>query len=518
MTDFSKGRRARWPLYLVVSISGAAVLTVEILGTRIIGPYYGVSLFLWSALISITLCALSIGYMVGGRVADRGASIRTVGMVMAIAGIWLVLTPIIKRPVVMLTGPLSLRPGVLVAATILFLPPLLLLGMVSPMAVKLRTASLVEVGRSAGDLYAVSTIASVAAALLTGFVLIPGIGVSRLTAITGMVLLVTGAACVLGGRGRSAGRVSSAAAMIVIAAGSLFLVPDGRRPSDGTGLIAFAESPYAEIRVVEHRGARFLLIDGGIHTFVDVGTGRNLFPYVHVVELTRDMFDAPGEMLLVGLGGGTLARDYSGWGWDVDAVEIDPEVVRLAGEYFGLKPEDADVTVMDGRRFLAETEKKYDLIVLDAFGSGSVPFHMITMEAFRLVSERLSPGGIVAVNLQSIGWKSNLLRSVAATLVKVFADHLVLPIAEPPDRLGNVILLASDRALEIPGGLPDPESRFDAEYDRIHAWDNRFVPDDKGVQVLTDEHNPIAVWSEQVNLAEREHLNEFFRGLEAARW
>ena len=502
------GRGRHWRLYLLVSVSGAAVLAVELLGTRLLGPFYGVSLFLWSALISVTLAALSVGYAAGGRWADMKASFTRLGAVVGSAGVWLLLVTRLRGLVLVMTEPLGLRIAVLTAATILFFPPLVLLGMVSPMAVKLRTGSLNEVGRSAGNLYAVSTVASVIAALLTGFVLIPAIGVSTLLGSIGGLLLLAAAFALLSDEA-SRSNIAKAAAVVLILTGLLSpFTSHGQRT--GTNVIAFDESPYAEIRVIEYLDARFLIIDGSIHTFVDASSGDNLFPYVNVTDIAGMFFDEPGRLCLLGLGGGSIARSYGRGGWRVDAVEIDPVVVRYAYDYFRLDPSDADIFEMDGRRYLREGKEAYDIILFDAFGGGNIPFQLVTREAFDLAADRLRPNGIVALNIESIGWKDDIVRSIAATLKTRFANVLALPIAEPPNRLGNVILLASDRRLELPRELPIPEDRFSPEYDRAHAWDNRFEPDTEDVPILTDDRNPVALWGERVNLAARKELHKYF--------
>ncbi|HUV37307.1 MAG TPA: fused MFS/spermidine synthase [Patescibacteria group bacterium] len=504
-------RENHWYLYVIVSLSGASVLAVEILGTRILGPFYGVSLFLWSALITVTLSALAVGYAVGGRLADRDASPTRLGLILAVAGAWLIFIPVLQRPVLWISEPLGLRPAVIIAAFILFFPPLTALGMVSPYAIKLRTATLGEVGRSAGNLYSVSTVAGVAAALLTGFILIPHAGISRLTVAVGAILLIAAAFSAAMEKRRSARTAALSAVFIACAAAAPFIrVTPAPAPENGS-VIAEEQSPYAQIKVIDYRGARFLLIDGAIHTFTDISTGETLFPYVNVLDIARFTSGDPGEALLVGLGGGSAAKHFTGAGWHVDAVEIDPVVVRFAAEYFGLEPGDADIYTMDGRHFLRTTENRYDIIILDAFGSGSIPFHLVTREAFGLVSSRLRDGGVLAVNLQTIGWKSTIVRSLAATLKEHFTDVLALPIVEPPNKLGNVILLASNRSLDIDGELPTPESRFSAEYDRTHAWNNRFVPDTDGVPALTDDRNPVDLWTEEINLVERRKLNEYFK-------
>ncbi len=285
-----KMRRSHISLYVIVSMSGAAVLALELLGTRVLGPFYGVSLYLWSALISVTLAALSAGYAVGGRIADRRGTMKGLAFILAAAGVWICLIPLIRHPVILLLEPLGLRITVLLAAMILFFPPLMLLGMVSPWAVKLRTASLSEVGRSAGNLYAISTIASVAAALLTGFVLIPGFPVSRLILGIGAFLLLASLIAVLSDRSRTAVSTAVPLVLFIAAAAGTMTLPALPAATGNATILASGQSPYAEISVVEYREAKFLLIDGSNHTFTDAGSGDNLFPYVNVLDIPRFMF------------------------------------------------------------------------------------------------------------------------------------------------------------------------------------------------------------------------------------
>ncbi|HUV35761.1 MAG TPA: fused MFS/spermidine synthase [Patescibacteria group bacterium] len=495
-------------LYLCISVSGASILAVEILGTRILGPFYGVSLYLWSALITVTLAALSVGYALGGRLADRGATASRLGVLLGGAGVWLLIVAWIQGPILGAFEPIGLRTAVLSAAVILFFPPLMLLGMVSPYAIKLRTGSLSEVGRSAGNLYAISTVASVAAALLTGFVLVPHVGITRLMTAIGVLLIATAALMALQGR-RAAARL-----LVPLAVLACGMVPTMFLPGESTGatrgLVHEVQSPYGEIRVVDRYGGRFLLIDGFIHTEVEPGTWRATSGYVNVIDISRRFFDSPGWCLLVGLGGGSIAKQFARDGWKVAAVEIDPAVTDVAYRFFGLDRAEAAVVHMDGRRFLATTGELFDIIVLDAFGSSSIPFHLITREAFALAATRLAPNGLLALNVIAHGWNDLIIRSVAATLRTQFPYVWALPIAEPPVEVGNVILFASRRPIELPYELPPPEQRNSAEYDRVHAWDNRFEPDTDGAPVLTDDRNPVDLWADAINLAVRGKLHEYF--------
>ncbi|MDH3455644.1 MAG: fused MFS/spermidine synthase, partial [Gemmatimonadota bacterium] len=192
-------------------------------------------------------------------------------------------------------------------------------------------------------------------------------------------------------------------------------------------------------------------------------------------------------------------------------------VTRVAREHFALPPEAARVFHMDGRRFLMSGDDAYDLIVMDAFGSSSIPFHLVTREAFALIHSRLVPDGIVAMNVEAVGWHDVLVTALAATMKTQFAHVVVLPMAEPPNQLGNLVLLASDRELEIEEEPPVPTDRFSPDYHRAHAWDNRFQIDAAGVSILTDDHNPIDIWAERINLVARKQLHEYFGSRGAGR-
>ena len=494
-------------IYVVVTVSGASVLALEILGTRILGPFYGVGLFLWSALITVTLAALAAGYAIGGRWADAGPKLKRLSLLLLFAGIWVVLIPWLKRPVLGLVEPLGLRAAVLLAATILFFPPLMLLGMVSPYAIRLKASGIEVVGRTAGNLYAVSTVASVAAALLVGFFLIPVVGVTRITLGTGLLLVGTAIYGVAGN-----GKNKAALFFLLFAAGAIAVLTVSRAgdKTSAEKVVALEQSAYGEIRVVESEETRYLLIDGGIHTRVDAASGESLVPYVDVLDIAKLFYDGPRRMLLVGLGGGSVVKRFAGEGWRVDAVEIDPVVTRMAREHFGLEDEEARVYHMDGRAFLGTTGETFDLVIMDAFGSSSIPFHLVTRESFALIHSRLVPDGILAMNVEATAWHDILVHSLAATMSEIFEHVVALPMAEPPNTLGNLVLLASDRPLELENEPPVPTDRFSREYNRAHAWDNRFEVDPTGVPILTDDHNPVDVWAEQVNLVARRLLHEHF--------
>jgi predicted membrane-bound spermidine synthase len=507
-------------IYLTVFICGAAVLAVEILGTRIIGPFYGVSLFLWSALISITLVALSAGYMIGGRIADKKRSFTSLSVIIFLAGLLVIMVPLLRDYIIDLSEPLGLRTAVLTSSFILFFPPLTLLGMVSPYAIKLRTETIEEVGTRAGDLYAVSTIGSVIAALLTGFILIPSIGVIKLTIATGVLLIILSLIVFAAGRKNNIKFIAAAGILIITFAGYSSINSEDRNPPEG--IIEARQSSYGELKVAEAEDIRYLLIDGGIHSAVKTADHVNVLKYVWVLDLLKNIKGYSGDMLLIGLRRRRCTEIlYHEDNWDTEAVEIDPVVTDLAYRYFGLNVASQNIHHLDGREFLKSTGKLYDIIIFDAFGSSAIPFHLTTVEVFSLAKSKLKKDGILSINVESIGWNDMIVHSIGVTLKKVFGNVIVMPIAEPPDQLGNVIIAASDGKIELEREIfrdyTDPDYRFSPEYEMAHAWDNRFEPDIKSGSILTDDLNPVEIWSERINLRARKELHSYF-GRESFAW
>lgn len=513
-------------LYLntVVFISGAAVLAIEILGTRILGPFYGVSLYLWSSLITVTLAALSTGYFVGGRYADKSADLTKLSKIVFAAGIWLLILPFLKHPLLQITETLGLRFAVLSSAILLFAIPLFFLGMVGPYAIRLKISNINNAGSIAGNVYAISTVASVLSALVTGFFLIPNIGLGKLTAGIGIILLLT-ASIGITNKVKTNLSIFLVLLLFCLAYTGPWNILDRKNSKQKNKLLKVRQSLYAEIRVVDFGDSRHLLIDGATHTVVDPSNWKSQFQYVPVMDIPKFLYDKPGDILLLGLGGGSIAKNYTKSGWKVDVVEIDQTVSDIAKEYFGLKPEEANIIIADARQYLENHDKKYDLIVVDAYGNGYMPFHLVSSESFGLIKSRLKPRGVVAVNVNCIGWKDKIVNTLAATMKTQFGNIVALPIAEPPNKIGNLVLLAADREIDFSEDLLKRPKNY--LYDPYmhwyilqvnHAWDNRFIPDINNTLIITDDLNPIDIMAERINYVARKNLHKYYGSSEGLSW
>jgi predicted membrane-bound spermidine synthase len=496
-------------------VCGAAVLALEIVGTRVLGPYFGATIYLWSALITVTLLALSIGYMVGGRVADRHPTLSLLSWLIFSSGILVLLIPWIRHPVILLTSELGLRAAVLASAMLLFFIPLTLLGMVSPLLIKIKAKHLSELGAAVGGLYAVSTLGSVVTALLTGYVLIPYIGVNLLMLVIGLLLILAAAPGLVSERSaKSKTTISVLLIFFVIAA---VVVTPVEAAAPDKGLLEVRQSAYSELRVIEKSQGdariRYLLMDGAAHSVVDPTSWNSYTYYNFMMDMLRG-FHEPGDLLLIGLGGGSYAKSSTRNGWKVDALEIDPAVIDLAKEYFGLQPEDAQVFCVDGRRYLVDTEKQYDVIAMDAFGSSLIPFHLMTVEFFELVKRRLKPNGIFLINVVVLVKDDPLVGPLTATLKSQFRHVWGVPMFHQASRTTNIVFFVSDTEYRSP-----VDEIVATRYDGVilkssTVFDQRIVPHSDPSQILTDDRSTADIVSEKINLAMRRELHSRLQGEE----
>jgi spermidine synthase len=381
---------------------------------------------------------------------------------------------------------------VLVAALILLGPPLALLGLITPFLVRLESLALERVGKTAGRIYAISALGGVAGTLLSGYFLIPELGVAYSLTSMGLWLLALGA----WSRFTRAGLGPAAGALLVVPlwllAAWLCPRPEGSHKS---GSILAEDTPYARLEVTEEGSIRRLYLNGSLQNVVDIRDGQSFSASTPVLALPPAFRDEPGRLLLFGLGAGTLPRSYHKQGWAVDAVEIDPNVIRAAYSQFGLDTSEASVYLSDGRQYLRLCRTQYDAIVFDVFNSGPFPYHLVTREAVALARERLAPEGILIFHVPVLSDEDPWLSALAATLQEQFARVWVLSLSEARAKPSFVALLA---------GQIDPEVKHPeraGSYAHL-VWSKRHAPPAAG-PVLTDDLNPAEVYSERISQALR---------------
>ena len=518
-----------------VFLAGGALLSLEIASSRVMAPYFGSSLFVWGALIGVVLAGLSLGYWVGGVIADRVATTALFVGVLALAALLVLAIPfvdgwILERVVQWNPGP---RLNPVVATIAIFGVPSVVLGTVSPIAVKLLARSLERLGRTAGRLFAVSTAGSIAGTFATAFFLIPELGTDQLIASLAVVLMIAAAAVALAERQIAATVVSLAVAGVAVAA-VVSLKPEtggtvtaaqlqnwspvyrSRGSEDRSGgpaagqegyKVLYAEDTrYHRVAVVEDVDSRYLRFDNSFQSGMYVADPfETRFEYSDYLELGFAYRADPKRVLFIGLGGASapkrMWRDFPSVRFD--AVELDPDVVDVAYRFFEMpRDERLNVEVDDGRRFLVANEGPWDVIVIDAFYSDSIPFHLATQQFLELARSRLTTGGVVVTNIIGAvrGADSRLFRSMLRTYRTVFPTVAVHPVRvegdENLDGVRNIITVAGEGAApskeflrerwrEVRRRAPGAPDLNGAIADR---WDRPIPTND--VPVLTDDYAP----------------------------
>lgn len=502
MTDTQQAERSRSLLiYLLVTavISGALVMLVQVLGSRVIGPFFGVSLFVWTSLITVTLLALSGGYAIGGMLSDRFQRPEVLYGIIFTAGLLVLLIPLLKSPVLKACLPLGLRGGAFASTLILFGPVLLLLGCVSPYLVKLTASKLKNIGRVVGSLYALSTLGSTVGTVVTGFVLIAYLSVDQIFALAGGLLITLSVVYFVAFQRRWA------ALLLLIFPFLLYQpqTPVSVTRADGTqvDLVHRADNYYGDIKVVDYSFGkthyREMIIDGMIQGGIDLADKQSIYEYNYYIQFLSRMLVPEGkDCLVIGLGLGAIPTWYEQQGIRCDIVDINPAVVEIARDYFNFQ-HSGDMFIEDARYYLNSTDRRYDYIVLDVFSGDVTPAHLLSVEALSLMRERLAPGGVLAVNLiGSLKQETYMTASVIKTLQAAFDEVDVFPAFDPQKSemsVGNIALMAYQgptRTLQV------DHTRFQTHASvQLAVFANlgrkfEFPPGTPAI-VLTDDYNPI---------------------------
>lgn len=401
------------------------------MASRVIAPNLGNSIYVWGALIGVFLAALAAGYFLGGVLADRRPSRGVFAGLVFLAGLLVFPIPVLAPPVlerILLSG-LGPRGAPLLTAVLLFFLPAAVMGMISPFAVRLRARSVATIGNVAGVLYALSTIGSIAGTLLAAFILIAVMSVPGIVYLLGAAEMGLGVLLWMTGR-----RVMQAAAGAVLAAALGIAVPLATGRDWPEGLRFQRDTVYHRITVNDEGGVRFLKLDAYWQSGMDLGDPRRtVFAYSDYLHLPVVFKPDARRVLFVGLGGGTTPKRYhEDYGqMTIDVVEIDPAVVAVARDFFGV-PSDARLRLFaqDGRLFVARSRERYDIIILDAYLIDTIPFHLATREFFEAVRAHLTPDGVLASNVIGAleGSRSGFFRAVYKTLREVFPAVYVFPV------------------------------------------------------------------------------------------
>ena len=481
-------------------------MMVEILGTRLIAPHFGSSIYVWSSLITVTLSALAVGYWFGGFLADKKPRIQFLLWIVLLTGIFIAIIPLLIDLVVEGCIMLGLNIGAICSSIILFSPPLFLLGAVIPYVLRLQAHEFRKLGITAGKVYAISTLGGVCGTLLSGFYLIPNFSLRWTVSSLAIVLMLLAGIGWLLNR-----RVFPFLLSILISVLIVILTALGAAPPSGE-IVYQTESFYGQLRIVDNKEMRILTIDGIPQTIVHKDAIESLYKgysweHQNFVELLPFYHPEGKNALLIGLGGGLDFRIMKLYDICCDAVEISPEVVDIARNYFGF---DGTVAIQDGRHFVMACKGSYDFVIQDTFAGDVLPFHLMSQEMFKSVKNILTSNGIFLVNYIGYikGEHSALTWSLYGTIRSVFENIHMYPV-EMDDDLFNIRFFASDNELRL------NEERMAAELSGIRYVDiyelkqSRIDYSQTSTTILTDDHNPSELWWAETSMTLRRKSSEF---------
>jgi len=479
--------------YWVVAVSGGVLMALEILSSRLLAPHYGNSVYVWGSIISVFLAALSVGYLLGGRLADRQPEMASLGRMVALAAaceaLLLLFGPRLAAALAAFTG--GNPSGTLLAATVLFGPASLLLATVSPWAVRLAARDLGHLGNTAGRLFALSTLGSLAGTLACTFLLIPFLELRQILALLTALTALTACVAFAGSFRAEAPAAGLAVLALIVSVPGASLTGRGR-----PDLIYERVTPYQTLQVFERDGVRTLKSDRVPQAAIRVSNGESTLPYNQAAPALLLINPHPRRVLIIGLGGGTVGRYLQSRMRDLEIhyVDIDPAVPQLAQRFFFFRPgPKIKVTVEDGRQFLHASGETWDLIYIDAYIGQSVPFHLTTVQFLDEVKRHLAPGGVFGLNLAA-GLSDPFSQAIYRTVRERFDSEYLFMVR----RALNALVVASPdglplskqdlrlRGLELDGTL-----RFDPPLSTLATWRAEVALDTEKIPVLTDDFAPV---------------------------
>lgn len=416
-------------LYVTEFFSGMAVMAAELGAQRLLAPYFSSSQIVWTIIIGTIMIALALGAVFGGRWADKDPNPDKLYMRILIAAVWIALVPLVGKYIVLLiSGALivSVSTNFLVIAAfiscmVLFVPPLFLLGTVTPGLNKFATTSLSDNASVVGRLSACNTIGSILGTFLPTFVTIPAVGTFITFLIFSGLLLALPIIYFLSSQVH---RVACAVSVVVFAASALFSPMTGFAFWMDRKTLAYeGESMYNYLQV-QNLADRTILSTNvlfGVQS-VTMKTDGLTGMYYDTALAAPALAEHADSALILGMGTGTYARQLRKYSpqTKITGVEIDDRITKLAGEYFE-EPQDISVATYDGRAWLAASHEKFDVIMVDAYQDITIPFQMSSKEFFALVYDHLADGGVMVVNMNMISdGRGSINDALTDTIASVF--------------------------------------------------------------------------------------------------
>jgi len=445
--------RKKFPFILVFT-TGMCIMAIELTASRLLAPYFGTSLFVWTNIIAVIMVALAVGYWLGGKISEKNPEISCILKIIIVAAVFSLIIPFIAEPLAgLIIRDLATVAGAawliiigsFIATMALFFIPIMLLGMTSPYVIKILSIFHTDVGNVSGSVFAIATVGSIFGTFLPSLVFIAWIG-SRKTILLFAVIMIVVA---VWGLVREKKYLWMA---LLIFAVVPFVAPASLRAGENT--IYETESIYQYIKVDQVNGERQLKYNEstGIQSVLNPYGALTGHMYFDVMAAAPALFQKQRvDVLNIGLAAGTAVRGMHYLFQEhkdiyVDGIEIDEKVIEIARKYFDLGVPNLTIHIDDGRMYASFKESRYDLILVDAYANQIyIPWHLSTDEFFQLLNERLNSGGVVALNLNATSTNSKLYRAITNTMAHNFEYVYSAPIKGTL----NYLIFASEEPIDF---------------------------------------------------------------------
>lgn len=422
MTEFAK--KVKIIFFVVAFLEGLSLMIIELLGAKIIAPFYGASLYVWSSVLGVTLFSLATGYYLGGYISKKYKNETPLFFILFLGAFFVVLTPHYAPKLMEFTSSLGVRLGSLVSVLIYLSPSVICMGTVSPIIIGIVNQNQQQAGQSAGTVYAVSTVGGIVGTFLAGFYLIPVIGIKLTSLITGALLVVALVLLFLSKK-NTAKAIGVLAFFLFF---SIYLFSSGAPVLNDNTKIRYQSSGIlgewtvvdvlAKVNMGENIYTRQLLLNGIDQTYTVVGEEPvSIWYYPHKLAALAGIKPEGSKALLLGMGGGSIAHNLILLGFDVDIIELDNRVPEIAESWFGFNAKTANLVIDDARHYMYNTDKKYDLVIMDMVNGEVQPSHVFTKEGLLEMKSVLKSDALVIVNFQGRIENENLVASRAARSV-----------------------------------------------------------------------------------------------------
>jgi spermidine synthase len=495
-------------LLLLAFTEGAAVMVLELIGGRMIAPVYGSCLVVWTTVLGVTMTGLALGYMWGGNMASKSNSSGKMCSLF-IAGAFLILVmPKIAAFSIDVFDPDALFISTLLSSFLFLFLPVTLLGTTTPILVKLLTDYNTGQGRASGKIYGASTIGGILFTFLVGFWLVPEHGLSVTALITAIGVCILPTIILMKLKGFKYGLII----MVCIILGATIDIP--KTKPTGVKILHQSEGLLGQLLLVDQprdnkNTDRILFVNRMGQTWVDKKTGNSIWSYPNYITVLASSLKEKPDVLILGIGGGTLARMLKNLlDANVETVDLDERIGKIAKQYFNL-PGNVKINIDDARHFIRTNNKKYDLIIFDVFKGEIPPAHVLTVECFKDAAKNLNKDGLIVVNFNGFvnGEKGDAGRAVIKTIQAAGYNINIFPTVGSEEERNNLYVASltnkTFKETRIKLNLFNQEALIDTM--QLSLESIPFTPEDKP---LTDDFPVLELLNLEASKAWRKEYND----------